>query len=63
MRDLARESGLSTDTVARFERGDEVKPITVGALQDAFEAAGVGFLEDGDSCGAGEGIWVRYPGR
>jgi hypothetical protein len=41
---------VSTDTVARFERGDELKRRTIDALQLAFEAAGVEFT-NGDQPG------------
>jgi transcriptional regulator with XRE-family HTH domain len=43
IRDLAATAKVSIDTVARFERGDELKERTVEALQRALEAAGVEF--------------------
>jgi transcriptional regulator with XRE-family HTH domain len=43
VRDLAAAAKVSIDTVARFERGDELKERTVDALQRALEAAGVEF--------------------
>jgi len=42
---------VSTDTVARFERGDELKERTIDALQRALEAAGIEFT-NGDQPGA-----------
>src|SRR5450631_3509322 len=43
VRELAAAAKVSIDTVARFERGDELKERTVDALQRALEAAGVEF--------------------
>jgi transcriptional regulator with XRE-family HTH domain len=50
VRDLAAAAKVSVDTVARFERGDELKERTVDALQRALEAAGVEFT-NGDQPG------------
>ena len=47
VRDLARQAQVSPDTVARFERGEELRDRTLADLQRAFEEAGVAFLEDG----------------
>jgi transcriptional regulator with XRE-family HTH domain len=43
VRDLARKAGVSPDTVARFERGDELRPATLATLRAALEAAGAVF--------------------
>jgi transcriptional regulator with XRE-family HTH domain len=50
VRDLAAAAKVSSDTVARFERGDELKERTIDALQRALEAAGVEFT-NGDQPG------------
>jgi len=50
VRELASAAKVSVDTVARFERGDELKERTVEALQRALEAAGVEFI-NGDRPG------------
>jgi transcriptional regulator with XRE-family HTH domain len=50
VRELAAAAKVSTDTVARFERGDELKGRTIDALQRALEAAGVEFT-NGDKPG------------
>ena len=50
IRDLAAAAKVSLDTVARFERGDELKERTVDALQRALETAGVEFT-NGDQPG------------
>jgi transcriptional regulator with XRE-family HTH domain len=43
VRELAAAAKVSPDTVARFERGDELKERTVDSLRQALEAAGVEF--------------------
>src|SRR6516165_5346000 len=50
VRELAEAAKVSTDTVARFERGDELKERTSDALQRALEAAG-SELTNGDQLG------------
>jgi transcriptional regulator with XRE-family HTH domain len=50
VRQLATAAKVSIDTVARFERGDELKERTIDALQRALEAAGVEFT-NGDQPG------------
>jgi transcriptional regulator with XRE-family HTH domain len=50
VRELAAAAKVSIDTVARFERGDELKERTIEALQRTFEAAGVEFT-NGDKPG------------
>ena len=43
VRDLAKNSGTSPDTVARFERGEELREVTLISLRRALEAAGIEF--------------------
>jgi transcriptional regulator with XRE-family HTH domain len=50
VRELATAAKVSIDTVARFERGDELKQRTIDALQQTLEAAGVEFT-NGDQPG------------
>ena len=50
VRELAAAAKVSIDTVARFERGDDLKERTIDALQSALEAAGVEFT-NGDQPG------------
>src|SRR5450432_2720406 len=50
VRELAAAAKVSIDTVARFERGDELKERTIEALQRALEAAGIEFT-NGDQPG------------
>jgi transcriptional regulator with XRE-family HTH domain len=55
VRDLATAAKVSIDTVARFERGEELKERTIDALQHALEARGIEFIEEN-----GGGPGVRY---
>jgi transcriptional regulator with XRE-family HTH domain len=50
VRQLATAAKVSVDTVARFERGDELKGRTIDALRRALESAGVEFT-NGDQPG------------
>jgi transcriptional regulator with XRE-family HTH domain len=56
VRKLAAAAGVSPDTIARFERGEPLKDRTVQAVQTAFEAAGVIFVEEN---GEGPGVRLR----
>ncbi|AWB48398.1 transcriptional regulator [Gemmobacter aquarius] len=56
VRDLAKFAGVSPDTVARLERGEELKPSTLAALRAALTAHGATMLEDDGQAGPG----VRY---
>jgi transcriptional regulator with XRE-family HTH domain len=47
VRDLADLAKVSPDTVARLERGEELRERTVDALRAALEAAGVEFTNGG----------------
>jgi len=52
-RDLARNAGVSPDTVARFERGEQLKGSTIAAIQATFETAGIEFIPEN---GGGPGV-------
>ena len=56
VRELAAAAKVSVDTVARFERGEELKERTIDALQRAFEEAGIQFIEEN---GGGPGVRLR----
>ena len=58
VRDLATAAGVSPDTVARLERGEELRPSTVEAIRAALEAAGVEFIAEN---GGGPGVRLRKP--
>jgi DNA-binding XRE family transcriptional regulator len=49
--DLAKASGVSWRTITRFEAGESVLPARVQKLRDAFEAAGVLFMDSGRFAG------------
>ena len=53
IRELAAAAKVSVDTVARFERGEELKERTIDALQHALEAAGVKLIDEN---GGGPGV-------
>jgi transcriptional regulator with XRE-family HTH domain len=56
VRDVAEAAGVSTNTITRLERGEELLPRTVSAIRAVFEAAGVVFLDDGQSIDGGVGV-------
>jgi transcriptional regulator with XRE-family HTH domain len=56
VRDLASRAKVSPDTVARLERGEELKDRTVEAIRSALEVAGVIFVEEN---GDGPGVRLR----
>jgi transcriptional regulator with XRE-family HTH domain len=56
VRELAKASSVSPDTISRLERGEEIMPRTVSAIRTALENAGVIFI---DQNGAGPGVRLR----
>ena len=58
VRELAAAAKVSIDTVARFERGDELKERTIDALQRALETAGVELIDEN---GGGAGVRLKKP--
>jgi transcriptional regulator with XRE-family HTH domain len=56
VRELAEAAKVSPDTVARFERGEELRERTVDAIRTALEAAGVEFIPEN---GSGAGVRLR----
>jgi predicted transcriptional regulator len=56
VRDLAKLADVSTDTVARLERGEDLKGRTVAAIRAALESAGVEFIAEN---GGGSGVRLR----
>ena len=59
VRQLAEKSGLSHDTIVRFEAGSDLKAKTVGAIRAALEVAGVEFIAEN---GGGPGVRLRKSG-
>jgi transcriptional regulator with XRE-family HTH domain len=56
VRDLAEAAQVSSDTIARLERGEVLKRRTIDAVRAALEAAGVQFIEEN---GGGPGVRLR----
>jgi transcriptional regulator with XRE-family HTH domain len=51
--DLAKAAEVSRDTIARFMRGEELRPGTIASMQAALEKAGVEFIAEN---GGGPGV-------
>lgn len=58
VRELAKAADVSTNTVARFERGEPLRESTVDAIRSALEAAGVDFIPEN---GGGPGVRLKGP--
>jgi transcriptional regulator with XRE-family HTH domain len=56
VRDLAKEAGVTANTVTRIENGADAKQSTMDRLQQALEAAGVEFIDEN---GGGPGVRLR----
>ncbi|WP_248310846.1 helix-turn-helix domain-containing protein [Bosea vaviloviae] len=56
VRELAEQAKVSPDTIARLERGEELRERTVDAIRVALEAAGVEFIPQN---GGGPGVRLR----
>jgi len=56
--ELANQSGVSTQTIVRFERGEELRPSTVQRVRSTLEAAGVEFIPEN---GGGAGVRLVKP--
>ncbi|MFC3326174.1 helix-turn-helix domain-containing protein [Mesorhizobium cantuariense] len=44
VRELAEAAHVSTNTITRLERGEDLQPRTVAAIRIALEAAGIEFI-------------------
>ncbi len=58
VRELAAAAGVSTDTVARLERGEALRDSTLAVIRNALEAAGVEFIAEN---GGGAGVRLKRP--
>lgn len=56
VRELAEVASVSTQTISRLERGEELRPSTLAAIRAALEAAGVIFVAEN---GEGPGVRLR----
>jgi predicted transcriptional regulator len=62
--DLAAKSGVSEISIKNIERGvTDPRSSTLGAIQAAFEKAGVVFLEAGDTRDGGIGVRLKRSRR
>ena len=59
-RDLARNADVSPDTIARLERGEQLRSSTVSAIRLALEAAGIEFIPEN---GGGVGVRLARPSQ
>ncbi|MBB6254095.1 helix-turn-helix domain-containing protein [Nitrospirillum iridis] len=59
VRELAEAANVSTQTISRFERGEELKPATLGIIRATLEAAGVIFIAEN---GEGPGVRLKKGG-
>ncbi|NTJ35906.1 helix-turn-helix transcriptional regulator [Agrobacterium rhizogenes] len=46
--EFAERAGVSTNTLVRLERGEELKPSTLDHLRTVLEEAGIEFIAEGD---------------
>lgn len=60
VRDLAKLAGVSSNTVSRLERGEELGARTIDAIRGALEAAGAEFVDEN---GGGPGVRLAKPKR
>lgn len=58
VRDLARMAGVSPDTIARLERGENLRHSTINKVRTALESAGIAFIDEN---GGGRGVRMRGP--
>lgn len=57
--ELASRAKVSTQTITRLERGDQLRPSTLESIQSVLEEAGIEFIKEN---GGGVGIRFRNPG-
>lgn len=53
VRELAKAAQVSTQTVARLEKGEQLRPSTIDHLRSVLEAAGIEFIPEN---GGGPGV-------
>jgi transcriptional regulator with XRE-family HTH domain len=62
VRQLAELAQVSTNTITRFEKGEEqLKPRTVSAIRAALETAGLTFVDGNYSGSGGPGVRLTQP--
>ena len=58
VRELAQLAGVSTNTITRLERGEDLYPRTLSNVRAALELAGVDFIKEN---GSGLGVCLKSP--
>ncbi len=53
--DLAKAASVSTQTITRLERGEQLRPSTLKGIQTVLEDAGIEFIAEN-----GGGVGVRF---
>lgn len=53
--ELAKAASVSTQTIVRLERGEELRETTLGRIQQVLEEAGIEFIPEN-----GGGVGVRF---
>jgi DNA-binding XRE family transcriptional regulator len=56
--DLAKAASVSTQTIVRLERGEDLRKGTIERIMKAFEEAGIEFIPEN---GGGVGVRFRAP--
>ncbi len=56
--ELANRAKVSTQTITRLERGDQLRPSTLESIQSVLEEAGIEFIKEN---GGGVGVRFRDP--
>ncbi|MDS7598469.1 helix-turn-helix transcriptional regulator [Agrobacterium tumefaciens] len=56
--ELASKAKVSTQTITRLERGDQLRPATLESIQTVLEEAGIEFI---DQNGGGVGVRFKDP--
>ncbi|WP_425624813.1 helix-turn-helix domain-containing protein [Agrobacterium radiobacter] len=56
--ELASRAKVSTQTITRLERGDQLRPSTLESIQSVLEEAGIEFIKEN---GGGVGVRFRNP--
>jgi transcriptional regulator with XRE-family HTH domain len=56
--DLAKAANVSTQTITRLERGDQLRPTTMESIKTVLENAGIEFIPEN---GGGAGVRFKKP--
>ncbi|TXI12326.1 MAG: XRE family transcriptional regulator [Rhizobium sp.] len=53
VRELAKTASASTQTIVRFEKGEELRSATIDRIRNALEEGGVSFIAADENGGVG----------